>query len=530
MAGRLAVDFGTSNTLMALWDETTGEAVPLEFPEYSRLVAQGSGQVSMIPSLIHYGPDQRRWIGNQVLEKGLYGSARTFRWMKRYIGHRSPIKIHIDGQEISPHDAGRDFLSTLLITAREEQDLRDQEIALTVPVESFEHYEDWLEEVAETAGLPRFRLIDEPSAAALGYGAHIQPGNVYLIFDFGGGTMHVAVVLIEDDPKAGSGRRCRVLGKAGKDIGGTSMDQWLFQEILRREGQSDLDPEIRQISTALLVECERIKEQLSFSENAGLMVVNPDSGRSIQTEFTRREFEDILDQHGLFTDIDRTIRSALNTARERGFEQESIKAALMVGGSSQIPAVQRALRQVFGGDQVRHDHTLDAVVRGGAAFVAGVDFFDHIQHDYAIRYLNPQKGAYDYRVIVPHGTPYPTPSPVSQLAVKSSYDGQTHLGIAIFEMGEMRAPKNSPPVELVFDPTGSVRILQVALDEEERRSQFWMNENNLTFLTAEPPGKQGETRFEVEFNIDANKRLLITARDVINNRPVQIDFPVVKLT
>ncbi len=530
MAGRLSIDFGTSNTLIALWDEKTREALPLAIPEYSRLIEQGSGSVPMIPSLIHYAAGRQRWIGSQVLEKGLYGSERTFRWMKRYISHRSPIKIRIDDREISHHDAGKEFLSTLLITAREEQDLRDQEIALTVPVESFEHYEDWLEEVATSAGLPRFRLIDEPSAAALGYGTHIQPGNVYLIFDLGGGTMHAAVVLIEDSPIIGSGRRCRVLGKAGKDIGGTSMDQWLFQEILRREGQSDLDPEIRRISNALLVECERIKEELSFAQQAGLAVINPDTGRSVTAEFSRREFEDILDEHGLFTEIDRTLRSALNAARERGFEQETIKAALMVGGSCQIPAVQRALRQVFGSEGVRHDHALDAVVRGGAAFVAGVDFFDHIQHDYAIRYLNPQKGAYDYRVIVARGTPYPTPAPVTRLAVKSSYDGQTRLGIAIFEMGEARAQKSSPPVELVFDPTGAVRILQVAPDEQERRSQFWMNENNLTFLAAEPPGKQGETRFEVEFNIDANKRLLITARDVINNRLAQIDFPVVKLT
>ena len=60
--------------------------------------------------------------------------------------------------------------------------------------------------------MPRFRLIDEPSAAALGYGAHIQPGNGYLIFDFGGGTLDVAIVLIEEEASAAVGRRCRVLG------------------------------------------------------------------------------------------------------------------------------------------------------------------------------------------------------------------------------------------------------------------------------------------------------------------------------
>jgi molecular chaperone DnaK (HSP70) len=399
-----------------------------------------------------------------------------------------------------------------------------------VPVESYEHYENWLGEVADTAGLPRFRLIDEPSAAALGYGAHILPGNVYLIFDFGGGTMHAAVVLIEADHAAGSGRRCRVLGKAGKDIGGASLDQWLFEETLKRTGQTDLDDEIRRVSNSLLVECEQVKEKLSFSDSADLTVMNPDSGRLVSAEFTRSEFEEIMDQHGLYTEIDRTIRSALNAARERGYGEDAVKAVLMVGGSSQVPSVQRVLRQIFGKERVLHDRPMDAVVRGGAAFIAGVDFFDHIQHDYAIRYVNPQKGGYDYRPIVPRGTPYPTKEPVSRLSIKSAYDGQTHLGIAIFEMGEARQAASSAPVELVFDPSGAVRLMQIAPDEQERRSLFWMNENNLTFLTVDTPTKQGDPCFEVEFNIDTNKRLLITARDARSKRLVQSNFPVVKLT
>ena len=72
----------------------------------------------------------------------------------------------------------------MLLFAAEEKNIGNEEIALTVPVEAFEHYEDWLTDVAEAAVMPRFRIIDEASAAALGYGAHIQPGDVYLIFDF----------------------------------------------------------------------------------------------------------------------------------------------------------------------------------------------------------------------------------------------------------------------------------------------------------------------------------------------------------
>ena len=216
MPGRLAVDFGTSNTVVAVWDEVHQEGVPLHVPDYGRFYqqTQSNDQISIIPSVIHYAPEQRRWIGNQVLQRNLYHSPRTFRWMKRYISNRSPIKVRLDGYEaengISHFDAGRDFLSSVLLFAAAELNIGDEEVALTVPVEAFEHYEDWLTDVAEATGMLRFRLIDEPSAAALGYGTYIQPGDVYLIFDFGGGTLHAAVVLIEEAEAARAGRRCRV--------------------------------------------------------------------------------------------------------------------------------------------------------------------------------------------------------------------------------------------------------------------------------------------------------------------------------
>ena len=85
-------------------------------------------------------------------------------------------------------------------------------------------------------------------------------------------------------------------------------------------------------------------------------------------------------------------------------------------------------------------------------------------------------------------------------------------------------------MELVFDPSGAVRVTPLLPDEEDRRTFFWMNEHSPTFLVADPPAKQGEARFAVEFGIDDNKRLLITARDVQTGRVTHRDDPVIKLT
>jgi molecular chaperone DnaK (HSP70) len=250
----------------------------------------------------------------------------------------------------------------------------------------------------------------------------------------------------------------------------------------------------------------------------------------LSADFTRGDFEELLDRHEAFTKIDQTVRRALNLARERGYGEESVKAVLMVGGSSLVPSVQRAVQRMFGRERVLLHRPLDAVARGAAAFVAGVDFYDHIQHDYAIRFVNPRKGDYDYRPLVKRGTPYPTAEPVARLTVKATYDGQPQLGIAIYELGERRAGGADGPVELVFDPSGAARVVTVTPDEEDRRTYYWINETVPTFLVADPPARQGEARFAVEFGIDGNKRLLITARDLVTGRVTHRDYPVVKLT
>jgi molecular chaperone DnaK (HSP70) len=534
MAGRLAVDFGTSNTVLAVWNPEKKEGVPLHLAELGRELTyrradQALETISIIPSVIHYATGDRKWVGNQVFQHHLYDSGRTFRWMKRYISRRSPNKIRVADREISPGDAACDFLSAVLALAAAEIHLREEEVAFTVPVESFEHYENWLRQAAEASGVQRFRVIDEPSAAALGYGVPIQPGDVYLIFDFGGGTLDVALVLIEAIADETAGRRCRVLGKAGSDIGGATIDGWLFAEILRQNGGIDADEAIRPLSRLLLSECERAKELLSLHEEAAVQVSHPQTGAVIKGTLTRGKLEEIFDANSALTQIDRTIRRALTAARERGYDEDNVKSVLLVGGSSLIPAVQRTVQRIFGRERVRLQRPLDAVARGAAAFVAGVDFYDHILHDYAIRSVIPQKGDYEYRRIVSRGTPYPTREPVASITVKASHDGQTQLGLAIFELGDKGARTDRLGVELVFDPQGSARLRNLSPEEEERSYYFWINEHNPTFLTADPPARKGEPRFEVAFGIDANKRLLITVQDLITKDLVFRNHPVVQL-
>ena len=531
MSGRVAIDFGTSNTVVACWDEATRSGRALSLADYSQTCGDNNATVPLVPSLIHYSLTGEMCIGAQVPARNLYHSPNTFRWMKRYVANRSPIRQRIGGRELSAFDAGKDFLTHVMGCVAAHLDIRDEEIALTVPVDSYEPYRDWLTGVAESAGFSRWRIIDEPSAAILGYGAHPQPGRVYLGFDFGGGTLDAAVVRVEDADAALERSPCRVLGKAGLELGGSNIDQWLFQEVLAREGRTDSDETVRRLSRSLLVECERAKERLSAYERTDIGVTDPDCGATLGAALTRADLEALLDRHGLALQINRTISRAISLAHEKGYGEDDISAVLMVGGVSMMPYVQRAVRSRFASDRVYLDRPMDAVARGAASFVAGSDFYDHIHHDYAVRWFNPVTAKADYKVIVPRGTAYPTPDAVATEVVSATWDGQELLGIFIYEMGATRARGNdaSSALELVFDASGSARIVQVAPEEEQKRWLHWLNEQHPTFLKAEPAAKKGERCFALEFGVDAGKRLTLTATDLRSGRTLYRKFPVVKL-
>ena len=530
MAERLAIDFGAANTLVARWDEAAGRAVSVPVPGLSRTLSAAAGEDEWwsVPSLIHYGEANTRWLGQQVLEQGLYDSPRTFRWMKRFIASRSTARLLLEGRSISCQEAARDFLSAILGYLALDVGSHDAELALTIPVEAYEHYEDWLLEVAGSAGYRRLRVIDEPSAAAFGHGLHIQPGDVYLVFDMGASTVNVSAVLLEERGGHSAGQRCRVLGKAGADLGGMVVDRWLYQEALRQNGLGDSDELARRVSRPLLARCEWLKERLSFADRDEFTIADPSTGRVLAFGCRRQELEALLDARGLPGQLDRVVRRALREAWEKGYAEEQVKAVLMVGGSSLMPCIQHNLQRFFGTERVKLERPLVAVARGAAAFAAGVAFFDHIQHQYAVRYVDPASGGYRYQPIVERGTPYPTSSPAARLTIKASHHGQRQLGLAIFEVSRQQAAEK--PVELVFDPSGAVRIVAPGPAELERQQYFWMNEGNPLFLEAEPPAAKSEPRFEVTFGIDANKRLLVTVWDIVQRRHVMADHPVVKLS
>lgn len=266
-------------------------------------------------------------------DQGRVESPATFRWMKRYISSRLELPRTIDGRSITFSESGAEFLARVLDYASTAIGLEDEEVAFTVPVEAYEHYQDWLTRVCEKTSIRRYRLLDEASAAALGYGVHIQANDVYLVVDFGGGTLDVSIVRIEGETS--SGKRCHVLGKGGAEIGGTVIDQWLYQDVLARARKQPED--VLPISGLLLLEVERVKEELTSTDQAEVIVTDPRTGAVISAEYTRTRFEDLLEKHGLFTTLQTAIDQALTAARETGIRTRAYQGGIAGGGLQPHP-------------------------------------------------------------------------------------------------------------------------------------------------------------------------------------------------
>ena len=515
MANKIAIDFGNSNTVIAVWNEASQKAEILRIPGFS-----GAGSF-LIPSRIVYEPDGRFFIGSQTgTEAGT--DVREFRWMKRYINLRSPYSLRIGDKIIDARQAAEDFLRTLTAEVLSKQEKRPDELILSVPVESFEHYDDWLLRDMKRFENVHLRLIDEASAAAAGYGLNLHPGDSFLVLDFGGSTLQAVCAAVTEEGET-FGRCCRVLGKAGCTLGGMSVDRWIFEHALERLRISEYDPGVNRNSADLLRYCERVKMSLSEEESV-LFDYFPETPFPL----TRDIFDEICRKHGLFASLDRVLEETLRMAEDHGLCRDALTAVVPVGGSCLIPSIREYLEVRFPGNKVLWGEPLGAVARGAAVIAGGMHIYDFIQHSYAVRYVDSQTGQYAFRTIVPKGTKYPEPAAAAPIRLKASYDGQSRFGIAIYELveGDEQLPVSN---EIFFNEDGSVHVMPLTDEEVRSEQRFWMNEHNPLFLHTEIPGEKGVPRFEITFGIDANKMLMINAKDVYSEKMVLSDHPVVRL-
>ena len=381
MGQKIAIDFGTTNSVVAVWHENdeTGEVVHV--PEVSDTTVPERPPI--VPSLVYVNDAKSKTVTiGQAVRDNHYDRQqdnRLFRNFKRgIVSSPAPEPRLIDGVEFADRDAGKNFVKSVLQSLPfKNSDI--EQLVLTAPVASFEGYLSWLNEVIDEISLEKIRVVDESTAAALGY-AVTKPAAIVLVFDFGGGTLDLSLVqLPEHKEKQGGFLRklmgnnephksvARVIAKEGRIIGGSDIDQWLLTYVLQQTGLNQ--ETLGKMYAPVLTLCEKAKIELSTEQAVDIAFEIEDKAYSLN--LTREKLEEILEQNGFYDALRRVVDKVMHVARQKGIFREDIHYVLMVGGTSLMPSVQRTLGKYFTDMAVRADKPFTAVAEGALQVAAG---------------------------------------------------------------------------------------------------------------------------------------------------------------
>lgn len=527
----IAIDFGTSNTVVARWNQARQQPETLKLPGLSLISAQNP---PLIPSLLYVedAAENKVILGQQVRDKGLDLStdSRFFRNFKRGIG--TPIQgfmPELDGKIITFEQVGQWFIEQIVRSIR-ELPLSVDSLVFTVPVDSFEAYRNWLGKVSQSLQVEQVRMLDEPTAAALGYG--LADRENLLVIDFGGGTLDLSLVRLDNkagkkplgfilkwgekllaDSEGQKAKVARVLAKAGQNLGGSDIDNWLVDYFVKTKGLVKSP-----ITTRL---AERLKIQLSLVENATEVYFDDENFEAYELELERAEFESILAEHQFFDNLDECMNQVLQQARRQGLEIADIDAVLLVGGTVQIPAVQRWVEQYFDKAKIKCDRPFEAIAQGALQLTQGIEVKDFLYHSYGIRYWNRRENCHSWHNLIKSGQSYPMSEPV-ELVLGASVENQPSIELIIGELGA-----ETGGTEIYFDGD---RLITKQLAGTTSVQPLNDKDGARSIAQLSPPGYPGSDRVKILFRVDEQRFLRITVEDLLANQTLLEDKPVVQLS
>jgi molecular chaperone DnaK (HSP70) len=527
-----AIDFGTSNTVVARWNSAIGRAETVKLPGLSQLLANNP---PLIPSLVYVedASQGKVILGQTVRDRGLdqTNDNRFFRSFKRGIGTEiQGFLPELDEQLVTFEQVGEWFLKQLIGQLQADCQANLQSLVLTVPVDSFEAYRLWLTDICHSLEVEQIRILDEPTAAALGYGAAEQ--ELILVVDFGGGTVDLSLVQLSRQSQATQGfilkwgqkflgesssqkkTTARVLAKAGQNLGGTDIDHWLVDYFAATEGLTKSS-----LTTRL---AEKLKIQLSTQPEASEVYFNDETLESYELNLDRSGLEKILQEQQFFAQLDDLMTQVLQQARRNGIEKTDINAVLLVGGTVQMPAVQNWIKQYFDEDKILCDRPFDAIATGALAIIQGIQVQDFLYHSYGIRYWNRKQNCHSWHPIIQAGQPYPMAQPV-ELVLGASVENQPSIELIIGEMGV-----NNVGVEVYFD--GDRLITRSTNDQTMTVKPLNDKAGARTIARLEPLGNPGSDRVKISFWVDQERYLRLSVEDLLTQTMLLNNQIVAELT